>query len=133
MGWSDAGGTRGGSGGFLLGVGLVLAGVWLVLRNILVTSGFSWGLGLPLGAGPAIPSGAFLLAALVGFVLIFRRASSPLGWIVLGGAILSLVALVLANLHFLLRPMSLWDLLLIVGCLGAGLGLLIRSVLPQSD
>jgi hypothetical protein len=134
MAWTDAGGTKGGAGSFLGGAALLVVGLWLLLRNILVTSSFSWGMGLfPFqvgGSSQAVPAGLFVVTALVGFVLIFRNARSIVGWMVLAGSIGALVLGVILSLHFLLRPMSLWELLGILGVLGAGMGLLLRSFRP---
>ncbi|HOX51557.1 MAG TPA: hypothetical protein PKY05_08710 [Fibrobacteria bacterium] len=110
-------------------------GLYLLLRNILVTSRFSLGMGLfsvPLGGhSQAIPAGVFLLTALVGLVLVFFDARKIVGWIVLGGSVVALVAGVLIGLNLHLRPMSLFELLLILAVLGAGLGLFFRSLREQ--
>lgn len=132
---SDAGGTRGGAGGFFAGAALIGVGLWLLLRNILVTSGFSLGMGLfPFawgGGAQAVPAGLFVVTALVGFVLLFRDARSIWGWIVLVGSIAAILLGVVMSLHFVLRPMSLFELILILAVLGAGVGLFLRSLRPQ--
>jgi len=135
MGMSDAGGTKGGAGFFFAGAALIGLGLYLILRNILVTSGFYLGMGLfPFAVGgstQAIPAGVFLITALVGFVLIFRDGLSIAGWAVLAGSIGAILLGVLTSLHFVLRPMSLFDMLLILGTLGAGMGLFLRSLRPH--
>lgn len=134
MGISDAGGTRGGAGSFLAGAVLIGIGLYLVLRNIFVTSGFSLGMGLfPFAMGgttQAIPAGLFLITALGGFVLIFRDGRSIAGWLVLVGSIGAILVGVLTSLQFVLRPMSLFEMLLVLGTLGAGIGLFLRSLRP---
>lgn len=136
MGLGDAGGTKGGAGSFFAGVALMGLGLYLLLRNILVTSQFSLGMGLfriPIGASasPAIPAGVFLITALVGIGMVFFNAKRILGWLVLGGSIAALVAGVFIGLHLQLRTMSLFELLSILAVLGAGLGLFFRSLRDQ--
>jgi len=135
MPMSDAGGTRGGAGSFFAGATLIAVGLWLVLRNILVTSGFSLGMGLfPFawgGGSQAIPAGLFVVTALAGFVLLFRDARSVWGWIVLAGSIAAILLGVVMSLHFVMRSMSLFELMLILAVLGAGLGLFLRSLRPH--
>lgn len=128
----DAGGTRGGAGSFFGGLGLIGAGLYLLLRNILVTSGFYMGMGLfPLYSnGPAVPAGIFLVAALAGIVLIFRNGKSIWGWTLLLGSVAAIVFGVITSLHFVIRPMSLLEMLFILGVLGAGIGLFLRSLRP---
>jgi hypothetical protein len=135
VGISDAGGTKGGAGSFFAGVALICIGLYLVLRNILVTSGFYLGMGLfpfAIGGGTqAIPAGLFLITALAGFILIFRDGRSVAGWVVLVGSIAAILVGVLTSLHFVLRPMSLFEMVLVLGTLGAGIGLFLRSLRPH--
>lgn len=135
MGLGDAGGTKGGAGSFLAGVILIALGLYLLLRNIFVSSSFSFRMGLfqiPLaGQSQAIPAGLFLVTALVGVGLVFFNARKIVGWLVLGGSIAALLFGVFMGLHLQLRPMSLFELLLILAVLGAGLGLFFRSLREQ--
>lgn len=128
----DAGGTRGGAGSFFGGLALIGAGLYLLLRNIIVTTGFYMGMGLfPVyGSGPAVPAGVFLLVALVGIVLIFRNGKSILGWFLLLGSVAAIVFGVITSLHFMMRPMTLLEMLFILGVLGSGIGLFLRSLRP---
>jgi hypothetical protein len=128
----DAGGTRGGAGSFFGGLALMGAGLYLLLRNIVVTSGFHMGLGLfPVySSGPVIPAGVFLVAALVGIVGIFFNGKSIWGWGLLLGSVAAIVFGVITSLHFMMRPMNLLEMLFILGVLGAGIGLFLRSLRP---
>jgi len=121
MPMSDAGGTRGGAGSLFSGAALIAIGLWLLMRNIYVTSGFSLGMGLfPFawgGGTQAIPAGLFVVGALAGFVLLFRNGRSRWGWIVLIGSVSAIVLGVFMSLHFVMRSMSLFELLLILAIL----------------
>lgn len=135
MALNNAGGTSGGAGQFVAGAGLILGGLYLLLRNIWVSSGFSWSMGIiPMpfgGGGSAIPAGFFVIGALIGFCLLFYDAKKIWGWLLLVGSVGAIVASVIMSLHFALRPMSMLELLLILGVLGAGIGLFLRSLRPQ--
>ena len=133
MGIQDAGGTKGGAGSFFGGIGLMALGLYLLLRNIFVTSGFNLGMGVfpAYAGGPAIPAGVFLLVALVGFVLLFLNGKSIWGWFLLVGSVGAIVFGVLASLHFMMRSMTLFEMLFILMVLGAGIGMFLRSLRPQ--
>jgi hypothetical protein len=83
MSLGNAGGTKGGAGGFFVGIGLVGLGMYLLMRNILVSSSFSLGMGLfhvPMaGHTQAIPAGLFVMSSLVGVALVFFNGKSLLG------------------------------------------------------
>lgn len=129
----DAGGTKGGAGSFFGGIGLMALGLYLLLRNIFVTSGFHLGMGLfpAYAGGPAIPAGIFLVVALVGFVILFVNGRSIWGWVLLGGSVGAIVFGIIASLHFVLRSMTLLEMLFILMVLGAGIGMFLRSLRPQ--
>lgn len=130
----DAGGTKGGAGSFFGGIGLMALGLYLLLRNIFVTSGFHLGMGLfpAYAGGPAIPAGIFLVVALVGFVILFVNGRSIWGWVLLGGSVGAIVFGIIASLHFVMRSMTLLEMLFILMVLGAGIGMFLRSLRPQS-
>lgn len=129
----DAGGTKGGAGSFFGGIGLMALGLYLLLRNIFVTSGFHLGMGLfpAYAGGPAIPAGIFLVVALVGFVILFVNGRSIWGWVLLGGSVGAIVFGIIASLHFVMRSMTLLEMLFILMVLGAGIGMFLRSLRPQ--
>lgn len=130
----DAGGTKGGAGSFFGGIGLMALGLYLLLRNIFVTSGFHMGMGMfpAYVGGPAIPAGIFLVVALVGFVLLFVNGRSIWGWFLVGGSVGAIVFGVITSLRFVMRSMTLLEILFILLVLGAGIGMFLRSLRPQS-
>jgi uncharacterized protein len=119
-----AGGTPGGLGSFLAGLAMVVAGGYLLLTRVTVTSGLwqFWGYNA---------FGLSLVPLLIGIGLLFFDGRSIVGWLLTGvGAIIILVGIV-ANLHVYFRPTSLFDTLLILVLLAGGLGLVARSLRPQ--
>lgn len=116
-----AGGTPGGLGTFLAGAAMVVAGGYLLLARVTVTTGYwhLWGYNA---------FGLSLFPLLIGIGLLFFDGRSLAGWILTAiGALIIVVGLV-ANLAVYFRPTSLFDTLMILGLLAAGLGLVARSL-----
>jgi hypothetical protein len=119
-----AGGTPGGLGEFVIGLALTVIGSYLILSQVTVTTGAwaFWGY-------PAF--GLSLMPLLVGIGWLFFDGRSTLAWllVVLGAAII-LVGII-ANLQIYFRPTSLFNTLLMLGLLVAGLGLIARALRPH--
>ena len=119
-----AGGTPGGVGMFFLGAAMVVAGGYLLLNQVTVTSGFwhLWGYNT---------FGLSLLPLLVGIGLLFFNGRSVAGWALAGaGAVIILVG-ILVHLQIFFRPTSLFNTLVMLALLAAGLGLVARSLRAQ--
>lgn len=127
-----AGGTQGGTGQFLLGLAMMGVGGYLLLNAIVVTSSF--GLGYPvygfslLGGAYAITSGMILIPMVIGVGMIFYNGRSIAGWVLFVGSVLALVFGVLASLRFSFRPMSAFDLIVILVLVAGGVGLFLKSL-----
>jgi hypothetical protein len=121
-----AGGTPGGVGTFLLGVGLSVLGGYLVLNQVQVSSSFSffglWGLGSPAGFGLT------MLPLLIGIGVLFFDGKSKVGWFLSVGGLLTILAAVLMSLSIHWAQTSLFNTLLMFGMLAAGFGLVARSL-----
>ena len=119
-----AGGTPGGLGSFLTGLAMVVAGGYLLLTRVTVTSGLwqFWGYDA---------FGLSLLPLLIGIGLLFFDGRSLAGWLLTAAGALIIVIGIIANLHVYFRPTSLFDTLLMLILLAAGLGLVARSLRPQ--
>jgi hypothetical protein len=116
------GGTPGGVLEFLVGVGLTIAGGYLLLDNVQVhTSG--WRL-----FGMANGFGICLIPLLLGIGLLFFNGRSALGWALSGGGLLVIIVGVIAQMDIYFRPTSLFHTLIMLGLLAAGLGLVARSL-----
>jgi hypothetical protein len=121
-----AGGTPGGLGTFLFGAALVVAGGYLLLNQVTVTSGY-WRL------GGYNAFGLSLFPLLIGIGLLFFNGRSLAGWVLTAtGAIIILVGIV-ANLNIYFRATSLFGTLMILGLLAAGIGLVARSLQAQGS
>src|SRR5581483_7452317 len=116
-----AGGTKGGIGEFLLGLLMAIAGGYLFLNQVTVSSSFwtLWGYNA---------FGLTLLPLLFGIGTLFFNGRSMLGWLLtLGGAVMIVVG-VIANLSVYWHSTSLFNTLVIFTLLAGGLGLVARSL-----
>jgi hypothetical protein len=120
-----AGGTSGGVGTFFLGLAMMVVGGYLLLTRVTVASGawFLWGYNA---------FGLSLLPLLVGIGWLFYNGRSVGAWVFTALGALIILAGIVANLHIFFAPTSLFDTLMILGLLAGGLGLIARSLRPQS-
>jgi hypothetical protein len=116
-----AGGTPGGTGSFLAGAAMVVAGGYLLLTRVTVTSG-----GWHFYGYSAF--GLSLFPLLIGIAMLFFNGRSALGWLLTAAGALIIVVGIIANLHIYFQPSSLFDTLLILGLLAGGVGLVARSL-----
>jgi uncharacterized protein len=116
-----AGGTPGGVGQFF--VGLIMAGVgaYLLLNQVQVTTSF-WRFGQYGGFGLT------LLPLLVGVAFLFYNGRSVVGWLLTGVGAAIILANVLMNMDIYFRQTTLFNTLVMLGLLFAGLGLIARSL-----
>jgi uncharacterized protein len=119
-----AGGTPGGLGTFLAGSAMVVAGGYLLLTRVTVTSGLwmFWGYNA---------FGLSLVPLLVGIGILFFDGRSLIGWVLTAVGALIILAGIIANLQVYFRPTSLFDTLLILGLMAGGIGLVARSLRAQ--
>ena len=131
-----AGGTPGGVVHFLFGAALAAAGGYLLTNQVTVTSAYRpWG--GPLWASPFfgfVGQNAFglsLVPLLIGIGLLFFNGKSMAGWILLVLGATIILAGILMNLHIYFQPTSLFNTLLMLALLAAGIGLVARSLAPR--
>ena len=116
-----AGGTPGGVGEFLLGLGMTVAGGYMFTKQVTVTSGY-W----TIGGYNAF--GLSLVPLLLGIGWLFFDGRSLLGkLLVFAGAVVILMG-VIANLGIYFQPTSLYNTLIMLGLIAAGIGLIGRSL-----
>ncbi len=115
------GGTPGGLGSFLIGAGMAVVGAYLILNQVQVTSGY-WGW---FGNNTF---GLTLIPLILGIGLLFFNGRSMAGWALAAIGTLIIFAGILASLQIHFRPTSLFNTLLMIGLLAAGLGLMARSL-----
>ena len=123
--FSDAGGTPGGLGHFVLGFIMTCIGGYLLVNQVTVVGSYwsFWG-------GNSF--GITLLPMLFGIGLLFWRGRSILGWILTIAGALFIFAGILANLHIFFQPTSLFNTIVILVLLVGGLGFIARGVQPHN-
>lgn len=119
------GGTPGGLGEFFGGLALVIGGGYLMLNQVTVTSGFWQFFGYN-------AFGLSLIPLLLGIAALFYHGKSVVGWLLTGAGALIILLGVITQLQIFFRPTSLFNTLLMLGALAAGLGLIVRSLRVHS-
>lgn len=120
-----AGGTPGGVGQFVFGLGMVIAGGYLFLSRVTVSSGYwtLWGYNA---------FGVSLIPLLLGIGLLFFDGRSAFGWILGFGGVIVILVGIIANLQVYFSPTSLTNTMIMLGLLAAGVGLVARSLRSYS-
>jgi hypothetical protein len=116
-----AGGTPGGVGAFFAGAAMLVAGGYLLLTRVTVTSG-----GWRFYGYNAF--GLSLLPLLIGVGILFFNGRSVLAWLLTAGGALIIVVGIIANLGVYFQPSSLFDTLFILGLIAGGIGLIARGI-----
>jgi uncharacterized protein len=119
-----AGGTSGGFGSFFLGLALFIAGMYLLLSRIMVVSHLWTLFGFD-------AFGTALIPLVIGIALLFFNAKSIAGWVLAVGSFLVIIIGVIVNLAFFFLPTNLLVTLMMLGLIGAGIGLMMRAFRPK--
>jgi uncharacterized protein len=119
-----AGGTPGGVGEFLFGLAMAVAGGYLLMRQVSVTTGYwtLWGYNT---------FGLSLLPLAVGVGLLFYNGKSIAGWLLTFVGVVIIFVGILMNLQIYFQQTSLFNLIVILILLAGGLGLVARSLRPH--
>lgn len=119
-----AGGTPGGVSEFLFGLGMAVAGGYLLMKQVTVTSGYwtLWGYNT---------FGLSLLPLAVGVGLLFYNGKSIAGWLLTFAGVVIIFTGVLMNLQIYFQQTSLFNMIIILILLAGGIGLVARSLRPH--
>lgn len=115
------GGTPGGLGTFLFGLALTIAGAYLIMNQVQVTSAYWswWGTNT---------FGLTLIPLIIGIGLLFFNGRSIAGWLLAGAGSVIILVGIIANLGIYFRQTSLFNVILMLTLFAAGLGLMARSL-----
>jgi len=115
------GGTPGGLGMFIFGLALTIAGGYLIMNQVQVTSGYwNWWGGNTFGLT--------LLPLVIGIGLLFFNGKSIAGWVLAGGGAVIIFVGILANLQIYFHQTSLFNVILMLTMFAGGLGLMARAI-----
>ena len=127
-----AGGTNGGIGEFLIGLVMMCGGFYMLLNSIMVTSSFGYGMRLygfsAMGGSYSITSGMIMIPFMFGVGIIFYNSRNFFGWLLALGSLVALIFGVIASIRFTFKPMSAFDLIVILVLSVGGIGLFLRSL-----
>lgn len=125
-----AGGTQGGIIEFFVGAIMIMAGGYMFLSRVIVTTtgfGFRFGFG-GFGDFAVNDFGLALMPLLIGIGILFFRGRSILGWLLtIGGAVIIVMG-VLLNLDIYFQRTNLFNTLFMLGLIAGGLGLVARAL-----
>ncbi|MCB9481046.1 MAG: hypothetical protein H6680_04390 [Desulfobacteraceae bacterium] len=123
-----AGGTNGGTGRFLIGLIMMIAGGYLFLDAVKVSHGFGMGYRLYSFGGFHLTGGMVLVPFIFGIGIIFYNSKNLLGWLLSVSSLVMLAFGIISSLKFSLRSMSSFELLTIIVLVVGGLGLFLSSL-----
>ena len=126
--FAGAGGTPGGLGEFFIGILLAALGCYLLFSRVQVHSSYWNFLGLG-GAGRSF--GISMLPLLFGIGTLFVNGKSILGWLLAVGGLLFILLGILMNMDIYFERTSLMNTLIMLGCIAAGFGLVVKSLRPH--
>lgn len=115
-------------GNFFIGLIMMIAGGYLFLDAIQVTHQFSWGSALFNVGGMRMTPGLVMIPFLFGIGLIFYNPDNDIGWLLVIATLVMLAVGIISSIHFRLRPMSVLELMMILGLAIGGLGLFLSSM-----
>lgn len=121
---TDAGGTPGGIGEFLIGFVMACIGGYLLSNQVSVVGSYwnLWGTN---------SFGITLIPLLLGVAILFFNGRSRIGWLLTIGGALFILAGVIANMHIYFQPTSLFNTLVMLILLVGGVGLIARGLAPH--
>lgn len=112
----------------VFGLLLFSTGLYLLLNAIHVSNSFNLAYGLFHWRGYTMTSGMILVPFMFGVGWIFFNPKSWGGYILAFGSLGGLILGVITSSHFHLRPMTAFDLVLILVPMVGGIGLMLRSL-----
>jgi hypothetical protein len=122
--FNGAGGTPGGFVEFFVGLGMAIAGAYLLTNQVTVTSSFwsIWG---------HSAFGLTLVPLIFGIGILFFNGKSIVGWLLLFAGVVIIFAGIITNLQIYFQPTSLFNTIMMLVLLAGGIGLVARSLVSH--
>jgi hypothetical protein len=131
MSINGAGGTSGGIGRFFIGLTMLIAGGYLFMNSIRVTSNFRLGFGFRHTFSSFTgfsTSGYVLIPFIFGIGMVFYDAKNVIGWFLVFASLVMLVFGIISTLNFRMVHLSVFMLISILVLMIGGLGLFLSSL-----
>lgn len=120
----NVGGTPGGLWEFLIGLAMAVAGGYMLVSRVTVTSAFwNW--------GGYNTFGLTLLPLIVGIGIVFFNGRSIIGWLLVFIGVVIIAAGILMNLQVYFQPTTLFNTIVMLILFAGGIGLLAKAVRAQ--
>jgi hypothetical protein len=124
--FNGAGGTPGGIVEFFIGLGMAIAGGYLLTNQVTVTSSF-WSI---YGYNAF---GLTLLPLIFGIGILFFNGKSIIGWLLLFAGVIIIFAGIITNLQIYFQPTSLFNTIMMLVLLAGGIGLVARGLVAHKS
>jgi uncharacterized protein len=118
---NGAGGTPGGVVEFFIGLGMAVAGAYLLISRVTVTSSF-WDF------GGFNSFGLSLLPIIIGIGMVFFNGKSIIGWILVFIGAVIIFAGIIMNLQIYFQPTSLFNTIIMLILFAGGIGLIAKAI-----
>jgi len=133
---TGAGGSEGGTGRFLVGFLMLCIGGYLFLTQVKVSSGLSggFGFGSQMYAGSmggmqySVTGGMIFVPFIFGIGMVFWNSKNILGWLLTLGSTAAFFFGIVVSVRMQLKPMTAFDLSVILILVAGGVGLLGSSL-----
>jgi predicted membrane channel-forming protein YqfA (hemolysin III family) len=124
--FSGAGGTPGGLWEFFIGLGMAIAGAYLLTNQVTVSSGYwtLWGYNT---------FGLSLIPLIFGIGILFFNGKSIAGWILTFAGVIIIGTGILVNLHIFFEPTSLFNTIVMLVLLAGGIGLVAKGIAAHRE
>lgn len=117
----NAGGTPGGLWEFLIGLAMAVAGAYMLISRVTVTSGFwNW--------GGYNTFGLSLIPLIFGIGIVFFNGKSVIGWLLVFVGSVIILSGIIMNLQIYFQPTSLFNTIVMLVLFAGGIGLLAKAV-----
>ena len=124
--FNGAGGTPGGFIEFFIGLGMAIAGAYLLTNQVTVTSDYwtLWGYNT---------FGLSLIPLIFGIGILFFNGKSIWGWMLLFAGVVVIGTGILVNLHIYFQPTSLFNTIIMLVLLAGGIGLVAKGIAAHRE
>lgn len=120
----NPGGTSGGLIEFVIGFIMTIAGGYMLISRVIVTSGFwNW--------GGYNTFGLSLVPLIFGIAFVFFNGRSIIGWLLIAISIIVIASGILLNLQIYFQPTSLFNTVIMLVLFAGGIGLIGRAVMAH--